>query len=313
MIDGPTNQTEVGGNKLSRNVFLKVVGAAFTGVGLGCLASSPARKFMEWFLQTPKTDKTPTPLVTKPPVITATPLETHVPIPQEFPPDLVFKGEAHQYNGDSETIIEGVKKDFGISIISPTTWGEKNEPNLKWDTRSIALIAEAISQLPPEYRSSNRSPREILLMRSPGSTSEGAGGGYNGRSIILFISETFAPDEFLHGEAGRLYGYQRDHLRATVTHESTHSFCEAYPELLKTWIQQTGWVQEIDGKWINRDQTTLIHDGGADANPGEDLAVSAGLMHVQSSSLSKNRATFFLTNDHFASWPTITTYKINHP
>lgn len=285
--------------KISRRDFLKLAGIGIGGVTVACAGGEIGKKVIGWFLTPPS----------EPEVIPPIPTQAPQPDNREFPPDLVFTGESHQYDGEAARIIEGVKKDYGISIISPKTWGEKNEPNMPYGVREIAYIAEAISSLPPEYQTSSRSPREVLLLRAPGSASEGAGGGYNGRRIILFTSETFDGDRQMHGQAGELYGTERDHLKATVTHEYTHSFTEATPGLQDSWNTQAGWSQKSDGSWTNDSPGALIHDGGADVSPGEDIAVSAGLMFVKPESLSPNRRDFFLANPHYASWPTISAYK----
>lgn len=88
---------------------------------------------------------------------------------------------------------------------------------------------------------------------------------------------------------------------------------EATQGLQEAWNSQTHWAQRVDGSWNNSDSTTLIHDGGADVSPGEDIAVSAGLMFVKPESLSSNRRDFFLTNPHYASWPTVASYHEAHP
>ena len=298
---------ETGGDqqhKFSRRDFLKQAGYAIGGVIVGCAGGSLlGREMVSWFLQ---------PQSAEPKKIPETPVQMTPLAKQEFPPDLVFTGKSHKYDGEAARIIEGVKNDFGVSIISPKTWGEKNEPNMPYGIREIAYIAESISQSPPEYRASSRSPHEILLLRVPGSTSEGAGGGYNGRRIIIFTSETFDGDRQMQGQAGDLYGTEGNHLKNAVIHEYTHSFTEATQGLQDTWNIQTGWFQKTDGSWTNDSPGTLIHDGGADTSPSEDIAVSAGLMFVKPDSLSSSRRDFFLTNPHYASWPTIASYKENH-
>ncbi len=232
--------------------------------------------------------------------------------PSIFSPDLVFNGEKHQYEGKEAEIIEKIKSDFGVSIISPKIWGEKNEINLKYGIKDIMCVAQTISQLPSEYWHSSRSPKEILLLRVPGSNSEGAGGGYNSRRMVLYTSETFDPDlQFQDDKARKMYGKQGNHLRATICHEWTHSFVEENPALLNDFIGRTGW-KSIDDKWKNNNSANLIRDGGADVSPNEDIAVSAGLMLVNSEFLSDDRRNFFLSNPHYQSWSSVTAYKENH-
>lgn len=230
---------------------------------------------------------------------------------EELLPAIVYEGETHKYEGETERIIENAKRDFGVEIISPTAWmvDEEIVENRPWETWDIAIVAEAISQLPPAFRISKRAPLQVLLLRLPGSMSEGAGGGYAQRNLTLYTSEAFSPDSQIHGAGGELYSLQRDHLRAAVHHEYTHSFTEAFPELVLDWVKQTGWIQDPEGKWINQRPENLIHDGGADQSPWEDIAVSTSLMLVNPSVLSQDRREFFLTNPHFSNWPTVLDYK----
>lgn len=269
--------------RLPRRKFLKFVGLC--GLGVAALTSPVARSAIEWFSRN-DTQQSTQPSIDKKPQSSSS-----------FGPDLVFRGETYQYDKEIQDIIDGVKKDFDVNILTPKTWGEKNDLNLPWDLKSVSLVAEALSQLPSEYHKSNRSPREILLLRSSGSSSEGAGGGYNGRSVILMTSENFSPEQPFRGdEAAKLYGLQGDHLRASVAHEYTHSFTEANPKLFTDWVDQMKWIQQEDGKWVNQDVDTVINDGGAAISPLEDMAVSAGLMLVNHFALSPNRIFFFHDN-----------------
>ena len=234
---------------------------------------------------------------------------------KEFPPAYYYGGEAHQYDGEALAIIERAKEHFGVEITSPTRWmfGEEENENLRWSEREIGLVAEAISQLPPSYLNNNqRSPKQIILLKAPGSASEGAGGGYNGRQLVVYISETFSPDEKLHGPAGSLYGFQRDHLRAAVVHEWTHSFLEAHPKLEQEFVEKTGWMKDSNGDWANQKPDNLIHDGNADKFPGEDISVSAGLFLVNPDALPEDRLDFFLDNAYFSSWSAVQAYQESH-
>lgn len=247
---------------------------------------------------------TPTPIVIQ--------TEERVTAPErESLRDFVYQDEVHTYEGETARIIEQAKRDFGVEILSPTTWvvDEETVENLPWSTRDVAIVAEAVSQLPPAFRNSERAPLQILLIRLPGSVSEGAGGGYTQRNLILFTSETFSPDSQMHAEAGELYGLQRDLLRAAVHHEYAHSFIEAHSELISEWAKQTGWTQDSEGKWVNKNPENLIREAGADSFPWEDIAVSTGLMLVNPKALSEERRNFFLINPHFSNWPTVLDYK----
>lgn len=288
--------------KISRREFLKLAGLGTVVVGLEAVGATACVNF---FLGRKNGDSTVS--IEAPSPTPAQPVDTE----RQFPPDLVFTGEARRFEGEAGRIIEGVEKDFGVKIISPLAWEDNSQikENLPWSVRDIALVAEAVSQLPPEYRTSNRSPKEILLLRSPGSVSEGAGGGYALRRLVLFTSETFSPDEMMHEKAGELYGYQRDHLRAIVHHEYTHSFTETRPEVGLQWVEEMGWKQDASGNWINEKSQNLIPDGGADKSPGEDIAVSCAVMLVNPKILSEDRRNFFLTNEHYSNWPTIQAYK----
>lgn len=290
--------------KMSRREFLKLFG--FTGcvIGLNTIGAIACVKF---FMRRKNENSTAFTEAIKEPPVKTQPAQHE----QQFPSDLIFTGEERKFEGEAARIIEGVEKDAGVKIISPLTWEENGQikDNLPWSIRDIALVAESVSQLPPEYRVSARSPKEILLLRTPGSMSEGAGGGYGSRRLVLFTSETFSPDEKLHGYAGELYGYQRDHLRAAVHHEYTHSFTEAYPEVGYEWIEKTGWKKAVSGTWINDRPQNLILDGGADKSPSEDMAVSTSVMLVNPKMLSYDRRDFFLTNEHYSSWPTVQAFK----
>lgn len=290
-------------DKFTRRQLLKMLGAGAVGI---CLATPIAVEIAKFFLPNSSNEKQPA----TPTISTTSPAEK-----PNFPPDLVFTGPAHQYEDETTGIIDRVEKHFGVKIISPKTWGEKGkeQPNLPWGTRDIAYVAQAISQLPPEYHNTNRSPKEILLLRAPRSSSEGAGGGYANRRMILFTSETFDPEaEFRSPVPARLYRNQGNHLRASVVHEWTHSFDESKPDIITHFANQTGWEQ-VQGKWKNRNPENLIHDGGADTSPSEDLAVSAGIMSVNPDHLPADRKNFFLKEQVYSNWPTIVDYKKKHP
>ena len=293
-----------GQKKISRRDFLKTIGAAITILGLEAAGAAAVNFFLN-----NSGDKNKKPEVTSPPPPTSPTANK-----DQFPPDLVFTGEARPFEGEAAKIVEGLKKDFGVKIISPMTWendGQVSE-NLAWNVQEIAPLAESISQLPPEYRNSSRSPREVLLLKTPGSKSEGAGGGYASRRLVVYISEAFASNEMLHGQALELYGQQRDQLRASVHHEYTHSFIEAHPDVLSEWGQKTGWRQDKPGAWSNDRPQNLIPDSGADKSPNEDIAVSAGIMLVNPTAISEDRRNFFLTNEHYANWPIVLSYKSDH-
>lgn len=230
----------------------------------------------------------------------------------KFLPDIVFGGETYSYDGESASLIEKIKNNYGVSIISPKTWGENNEPNLPYGLEEISYIAETINQLPPEYLYSSRSPKEILLLRGVGSLNEGAGGGYYRRRLIVFTSEKFDPDSQMQIQSEIPYGTQKNHLMALIVHEYTHSFIETYPEIMNDWNQQMKWIKKPDGSWINQNPQNLPHSGNADLYPWEDIAVSTSLMFVNPSSLSADRISFFLKNQHYQSWPAVILYKKNH-
>lgn len=249
---------------------------------------------------------------TPPPIVIQ--VEEKIPAPkEEFLPAVVYEGELRTYEGEAARIIEQAKKDFGVETISPTRWmvDEEAVENLPWGTMDIAIVAEAISQLPPAYRNSKIAPLRVLLLRLPGSISEGSGGEYvwGQRKIHLYTSEAFKPDNQMHGVAGELFGLERDDLRAALDHEYTHAFQEAFPEVLSDWARQTGWIQDSEGKWINENPENLIHYSVSDSSPWEDMAVSASLMLVNPKALSEERKEFFLTNPHFSDWPTVLDYK----
>ena len=215
-----------------------------------------------------------------------------------FPPDLEFQGETNQLSEEASLIIEGVRNDYGVQFISPRYW--EGLPNEVWGENEIAAVAEAISSLPPQYHNNNsRSPREILLLRGANSLSQGAGGGYANRQLILLTPSNFAPYENLRDEAGRLYGNQRNQLRATVVHEWTHSFTEAHPELVEDWITQTGWEQGAQGNWHKINPNNELSDGNADKFPVEDIAVSAAILVVNPTSLPEDRINFFLESSFY--------------
>lgn len=237
---------------------------------------------------------------------------------EPYTPGFVFTGEIRTFDGEDAKTVTGIEKEFAVKIISPITWDDDNgqiQANSAWTSEEIALLAKSMRQLPPEYRSSSRSPKEIILFKGsgPDSDNEGVGGGYINRSVLFFISAAFGPDRDFRGEvAGKVFGKQGDNMRANVTHEYTHSFIEAHPELLDDWVQQMGWKQEGSSVWSNSKPQNLLSVDRADDNPVEDIAVSAGLMLVNPAALSKDRINFFLTNKHYADWPVVTSYKKNY-
>lgn len=203
-------------------------------------------------------------------------------------------------------IIVEMERNFGVQIISPKTWqwqhGEQASENLSWTIEEIGMLAETMLQLPPEYINNSKSPKTIFLVKQPGSAGGSIGGGYAARKIFYALPEDFDFNKELHGDAGKLYGFERNHFKATIVHEYTHSFVEANPELLNQWIQKIGWKQDQVGVWVNERPQNLIPDGGADKSPNEDIAVSAGIMFVKPEALSNDRKNFFLTSSHYSNW-----------
>ncbi|OGG11845.1 hypothetical protein A2Z00_00105 [Candidatus Gottesmanbacteria bacterium RBG_13_45_10] len=300
MSDGTANNARES-HPYTRREFLQMMFGGAVGI---CIGSPIAAGLLRYYLSAgplPKQTDTPTPLIPT----------------TEFPPDLVFTDKYHEYDDKAAEIIERVKKDFDVTIVSPTTWGEsgKEQTNLPWRTRDIAYVAQAISQLPPAYWHDSRSPREILLLRMPGSSSEGVGGGYANRRMILYTSETFDPEtQFRANESRRMYTTQGNHLRAAVCHEWTHSFMEGNPNIFADFVKQAGWEQIVGkNEWKNLYPKNLIHDCEADVYPSEDVAVSAGLMLVNPDFISQDRRNFFLTEPSYSNWPTVTDYRNHHP
>ncbi len=227
--------------------------------------------------------------------------------------DLEFSDEIYQYNSEVKRIVEQVKSEFGVKIVSPKTWAipGKEQLNLPWGLKEIALVAQALSQLPPAYFENNRSPREILLLRVFGSAADGGvGGGYIQRRMLLYTSEKFQPETKLDNPTLRsLYLTQGDELRNAVIHEWTHSFTEANPDVLDDFAKQAGWIRQVDGSWKNINPKNLFHHADADILPREDIAVSAGLMLVNPGVLSSDRRNFFLNRPEYSTWSSVTKLK----
>ena len=93
---------------------------------------------------------------------------TSIPPKKEFPPDYIYQGEVLSYEGEPARIINEVKERFGVELLSPVTLNSESEvvENVPWNTREIATVAEAISQLPPAYLNSERAPIQILLYKA---------------------------------------------------------------------------------------------------------------------------------------------------
>lgn len=222
----------------------------------------------------------------------------------DFGPDIVFTGESYVYGGESKDLIDSLKRDFGVKVMCPTEW--EGKPNRVWDLESIKIVDQAIRDLPQEYLSSSRSPKEMLLCRQPGSTNDMAGGDYNSRRVILATSDNFEPDKPLSQPYQFIFGTQKDVLVATLTHEYTHSFTEANPKLLEKWINATGWEKDEDENWTNPYKNELIPAYGANMNPVEDIAVSTSLIKCHPGMLLERRKNFFKEEQPYSSWKTAT-------
>jgi len=211
-------------------------------------------------------------------------------------------------NSASEEIFQS-----GATIFSPGIWN--GVENLPWKDSEIAIVTKTLSELPPGYRTTDCAPTRIVLIKVPGTTSPGVGGGYSNGELDLYISEYFLAGAEMYDMAGILYKTQENYLRATLVHEWTHSFIEAQisqdPEFLSGWIQQTGWVLN-SGVWENLRPENLIMDGNSYISPNEDIASSVGLFLVNPDALSESRRNFFLTSPFFADWQAVLDYRNSH-
>lgn len=223
----------------------------------------------------------------------------------------VYAQEANIFSENVANSVKEAEARYGIQIVSPSFFGLNNEPNRLWLDDWIKIVLETLPKLPPEYLTSPRSPKKILLLCAQGSTSEGAGGGYANRELALFLSETFNPNSGFSGDASRLFSSQGKQLESTIVHEYTHSFTEAFPDVLQEWIQKMGWAQD-NNNWINSNPSSLIPEAEADKSPIEDIAVSAQLMYANPTILSSERRQFFLENPHYKNWSSVTEFIREH-
>ena len=159
------------------------------------------------------------PEVTETPIVQVTEiaLEEFKKIKDEFLVSQLYGGEKHQYEGESAKIIERIQNEYGISISSSVLWPQGNElkNNLPWTTAEIAIVVEAMSQLPPSYTKNNEKfPREIHLVKLHDTTDwKGIKSGYHFRHMIIEIPPTFSIDEYLPEPLGEIFGTEGNLIR----------------------------------------------------------------------------------------------------
>ncbi|HHT9138686.1 MAG TPA: hypothetical protein ACFYEK_15755 [Candidatus Wunengus sp. YC60] len=221
----------------------------------------------------------------------------------QYGPDIDFTGlPMYRYDNDTQKIIENTENTLGIKILSPRFW-LKGADNLPWLSRDINYLTEYLLQLPANYLFSDRSPKQIALIKTLGTSSQGVGGGYTSRGLMLFLAEDFSAEATMPGEAGKIYGLQKMHLKYRIGHEYTHSYIEAQNSLLPDFEKQTGW-NLVNGVWVNKLPQNLIHEDNADHNPNEDIATSFGRLFINPSTsyVSNDRHQFFASNPLYHDW-----------
>lgn len=209
----------------------------------------------------------------------------------------------HSYSGEANDAIKSLWVKYGINTLSQKVY--QGEPNLPWPKDAILFLPKTLDKLPKEYFETATRPIRLYLMRKPG-TSIGyqnyAGGFYANSNIALFIPESYDINGSLDDKEGRVYASVRNQMLSVICHEFTHSYVDSFPEIMTKWNRETGWQQNEDKSWSNREPQNLLLEGGANKLPSEDLAVSAGRMLVNPHSISENRRNFFKTTVPFEAW-----------
>jgi hypothetical protein len=212
-------------------------------------------------------------------------------------------GRLNEFTGAELQIVDLIKRQYGISVISPRTWsidGEefKNEP---WNAGELTVIWEVIGDLPPSYLDQEVRPREIVLKKMPWNAEEGERGRIpDPRTMYLSLYEGF--HVYRAGQPGEVFGDPRGMIRFVVGHEWSHLFTASHPEVLQDWIKATGWEQDEHGEWVNEEIQGIAGIASGSSVPDEDFANSVAFMDVNPALLSSDRIDFFRDCKYFDGW-----------
>lgn len=225
--------------------------------------------------------------------------------PFEISPQIDYWSTVRGYEGRSAKLIDNVENKYGVDLVSTTTWihGKTVWENLAWSEGEIEILVEAIDSLPPSYFFENeRSPKEVFLIKRPGTDFDDLDGGYTDRKIYLEMPYLFPLDSPMPAPTGAYISNYGDYFKLVIGHEWTHSFTESHPELVDEWAQKTGWYKKSDGSWGNDNYWVVFPDIEVLDNPVEDIASSIGLMLVNPQVLTDDRKEFFLSNEFYSEW-----------
>lgn len=202
--------------------------------------------------------------------------------------------------GEVKDVINYVEDKYEVQLPDPSTkYPTANYPhNSLWRLPEIRILRTTFDELPSTYFNHAHAP-EVVLVYKQGSSGS-AGGGYDPKIgyLLIFLPENFDPNVTFpdNSIAQAYYKTEGKHLEAVIAHEMTHGIDESnFPYLLIDWCNATCW-QRQNGSWTNSCPQDMLHDGGADKDPVEDIAVSASLYVVNPSVLSQSRFQF-LKND----------------
>ena len=79
---------------------------------------------------------------------------TPTPTPDLFPPDYTYNGPKNALDNSVAPLIESVKSQYDIDIISPTIWNDgagNTIPNVAWTAHELSTLVNVLQRLPPLY------------------------------------------------------------------------------------------------------------------------------------------------------------------
>lgn len=214
-------------------------------------------------------------------------------------PESTFEGKCVEYSGKERKIIDLTKKNFNVSLKSPTPWIDGKE-NLPWDSDQLASIYQALADQPFDYVNRNVSVDMMLLARLPG-TEGGAGGIHRAKELQIFIPEKYDVHKKLEGVPGKYYENNAKYISAVVIHELTHGYLFLRPDVVDDWSKLRGW-KKINGNWQIEDSSRLLPEKDPVMDPYEDICFSIQRAYANFQSLPDDIKGFLSKTEPWASW-----------
>lgn len=198
------------------------------------------------------------------------------------------------YSGNSKEIIDKILKNHHLDVYS-----ESEPGNIPWGEKDLSILQNAVDGIPKIWQTTDSSPQKIVLhkINNP-ELNNTLQGNYQNRRIDFIIPANFnAHDLCIASLALGAQMKMESALYTSVFHEWAHTLTEAIPEMLKEWINITGWHQR-HGLWINDRPSESFHVGNADQTPTEDFAFSTQMLVFHYPFLSDNKMKFYIDGSY---------------